>query len=374
MFVTRAAGSPSPEKVDQMDHGLAIPIAPVVHPGQTFRSLSLASAPIFRVVEPRYPRQPSSRASSPASTVNADYFERPSVFDRLGHSRNTYDPTPCVDVPTYPPTTPAYYLPAVTTKMREKLAKIDEFIDLGELLRLPGQPGGATNFRIDPDNPDSVLVVPALKKEQITSFATWMRAFYIFAAHRSSHHPHLKEPLFKYAAVIATLADPVHGYTIREWLAYDVRFRLHMCVHHSDFARWTQINEQVWRESRILARDNTYVPASAPAEQLRAGTSYGCNICGQQHHQWRACPLRYPDPRNRAPGSFSMPFLGRPAQEGRTPLCHNFNEGNCASPCRWGRVHQCTVCNASTHGKFNHPRGRIFGVEICRSIPLSPTR
>lgn len=47
-----------------------------------------------------------------------------------------------------------------------------------------------------------------------------MRAFYIFAAHRSFYFPALKELLLKYAEVIASIADPLHGYTLREWQTY----------------------------------------------------------------------------------------------------------------------------------------------------------
>lgn len=170
-----------------------------------------------------------------------------------------------------------------------------------------------------------------------------MRAFYSFAAHRSYYHTTLKKPLFKCAPVIASLADPVHGYTAREWTAYDVRYRLHMCLHHDDCIRWTQIDEQVWRESRILARDNTVAPLPMPVDQMRTPGA-GSNICDQLHHQWRACPNRFSDGRSRP----NLPFPGRPAQEGGPPVCHNFNEGNCASPCRYGRTHQSALCGIPT--------------------------
>lgn len=99
-------------------------------------------------------------------TVGAEPFSRPSVFHRLGQGRYLREPVPYEPTPVRLPNSPANCLPAVTTQMREKLGKLDEFIDLTDLLRLPGQPTGATNLRIDRDNPNSVLVVPANKKSK----------------------------------------------------------------------------------------------------------------------------------------------------------------------------------------------------------------
>lgn len=99
-----------------------------------------------------------------------------------------------------------------------------------------------------------------------------MRAFYIFAAQHSCFYPDLKEPLFKNAAIITLLANPVHGYTLRECTAYDVCFRLHMCVSHNNCIRWTQIDKQARDESQILARDNTVAPVLMPVVQMRTRT------------------------------------------------------------------------------------------------------
>lgn len=154
-------------------------------------------------------------------------------------------------------------------------------------------------------------------------------------------------PFFKYAEVIASLADPVHGYSLREWMAYDVRFRQHMLIHYHDHVLWTRIVEQVWRDNSASQNTVTF-------EQTRLPSSADCHFCGMQNHQWRACPSRFQDNSVR---NTAMPFRGCPAQESETQVCHKFNDGNCPSPCRWGQILQCIVCNASSHGRFNHPRG-----------------
>lgn len=126
-----------------------------------------------------------------------------------------------------------------------------------------------------------------------------------------------------------------------------------------DHISWTQLNERVWRESRLSVRDN---PRNLSVEN---GHSPGCLSCGQLTRQWRWFPSRLGDSPNRSSfplQSPSRPFLGRPALYRGETICANFDDGNCQSPCRWFRSHRCSVCGATTHEKFNHPRGRPGGM------------
>lgn len=151
----------------------------------------------------------SGRVPSVTGSVGAESLGRPSVFERLGHGRNS---APSVFGQTPLNTDYANYLPVVQSKLRDKLANVAEFIDFAELLRLRGQLPGTTTIRADPDNPDGVLVSSAARKDPICSFSSWMRAFYIFASYRIHYYAHLTQPLFKYADIIATLPDSVHSY------------------------------------------------------------------------------------------------------------------------------------------------------------------
>lgn len=66
-----------------------------------------------------------------------------------------------------------------------------EFVTFNELLRPPGQLALGSKVQPDPKNPDAVLIVPAIKKEWICSYAGRMRVFYIFTAYRSHYYPEL---------------------------------------------------------------------------------------------------------------------------------------------------------------------------------------
>lgn len=114
-----------------------------------------------------------------------------------------------------------------------------------------------------------------------------MRAFYIFAAYISHDHPELQQ-LLKYAEIIATLADPGHGYTLAEWMAYDVRFRLHMPMNFSEHHLWSAMHKQVWREIRFQVRVNAPIRALG---SIFGGTSklIGCFLCGEDSHHQRSC-------------------------------------------------------------------------------------
>lgn len=149
---------------------------------------------------------------------------------------------------------PSFNFPAVPQKLREKLMNITEYVDFTELLCPPEQKATSSKVQQDPDNPGAVLIVPAVRKELVTCYAGWMRAFYIFAACRTHYYLELRHPLLKYAEIIATLADPGHGSTVAEWMAYDARFRLHMSMNQTEHHLRSALNEQVWRESRFQVR------------------------------------------------------------------------------------------------------------------------
>lgn len=46
---------------------------------------------------------------------------------------------------------------------------------------------------------------------------------------------------------------------MREWQAYDVWLRMHMTANPEDYNSGIQLNERIWRESRISVRDNSRV-------------------------------------------------------------------------------------------------------------------
>ena len=109
-------------------------------------------------------------------------------------------------------------LPAVSSQMQAKLAKLSEHVDLNDLL--------PTNRANLVEQSSSSARANENQKERISSFAGWVRAFSVFALHRSHHFPQMIGPLLLYQDVIASTADPNSGYSTSQWLSYDAQFRL----------------------------------------------------------------------------------------------------------------------------------------------------
>lgn len=82
--------------------------------GQPFRNLSVASDTVFRVVDPA--QCTPARALSPARSFAQGSYGRRSVFERLG---------PPDLPPMRPVVDPVAYLPPVSARTRETLAKQD---------------------------------------------------------------------------------------------------------------------------------------------------------------------------------------------------------------------------------------------------------
>lgn len=89
------------------------------------------------------------------------------MFERLGHGYTPAKTGRSADAVLFDAVN---RFPAVSNCQRERLLKVTEFVDFTDLLRPPGQISAATKVQQDPDNQDSVLIVAAAKKEQITSY------------------------------------------------------------------------------------------------------------------------------------------------------------------------------------------------------------
>ena len=81
-------------------------------------------------------------------------------------------------------------LQAASSQMQAKLAMLSEQVDLNDLL-----PNHRANLV---EQSTSSARANEYQKERISSFAGWVRAFSVFALHRSHHFPQLIGPLLLY--------------------------------------------------------------------------------------------------------------------------------------------------------------------------------
>lgn len=92
--------------------------------------------------------------------------------------------------------------------MAEKLANLCQFTEFAELPTLTRPSTIASSgmkFGVDSE---TNTVVASTKRDQITSFATWGRAYYCSMAHHVFHFPQYVLPMLKYFDIIAAFAEP----------------------------------------------------------------------------------------------------------------------------------------------------------------------
>ncbi|XP_055345782.1 uncharacterized protein LOC129593477 [Paramacrobiotus metropolitanus] len=229
---------------------------------------------------------------------------------------------------------------AVNPKLRETLLDHTQFVDFVDLLpqnRVPSKrPQTGTKMMHDPATGEAVFM-PSVKKEQITNYASWSRAFGVFVSYRTLNHPEFTVPFMKYMDLIALFSDPDRGYSFNHVLKYDMQFRNYAANNPYDTDIWTRRHEESFQECIANPKISTSKAASTSGSARHA--TLQCGRCKGVGHIQKDC---------------KQPFRGRPAAEGE--ICNLFNKGICSTPCRRERVHECSECQSLSHGEYSCPR------------------
>jgi hypothetical protein len=199
-----------------------------------------------------------------------------------------------------------------------------------------------TQLTFDPDNPSASCFTTHTKKKQIDTLESWIQCFSTFAAYRSFYHPEEAVPLFNY---MRHISDKASLYKPEAWLAYDKAFRLDIARYHGQRS-WGLPNSYL---DAIHFQQKPFLLITTCYECKRRGHSRAdCTHAFQtpvHRYQWTPQQPRNPNIYARNPRDSTPPD---------TELCRDFNRGTCNSPCPFGRMHSCAICQASDHNSINH--------------------
>ncbi|OWA54451.1 hypothetical protein BV898_18853 [Hypsibius exemplaris] len=190
---------------------------------------------------------------------------------------------------------------AVSSEMVSKLMDLRVYFDITELL--------PSNREIDPSIIRRRPEQQDTKREFITSFLAWSRAFYVFASYRGHYFPDLRQHLWDYFDLIAQMSERTE---LAVWVTYDTKFRLFASRHTHDHSIWSVRHPKSYEEAQpqlpITARLGYPFPPTLPA-RFPLGT---CYTCGDPSHLSPRCPF------NNRP-----PFRGNTSTD---EVCRNFND------------------------------------------------
>ena len=222
-------------------------------------------------------------------------------------------------------------LPAAHPDSLASLADDSAFVDFNLLLKLSSSANkheaGPSSSKSDPE---------------IKDFATWIRAFHIFAAHRSFHFPQMSLTLWKYVGVMAQLA---RAHPVNKWINYDIAFRTYASQNPTDINSWATLHQSTFFDGIM----NTVAVLTPDTDLPRPQRKIACYECGGPHIRPH-CPLL------KKKQFTDQPFRKFPGGNGDF-FCDKFNLGFCRGPCPDFKVHACSDCLPVLnhgHGRFNH--------------------
>lgn len=161
-----------------------------------------------------------------------------SVFDGLGSRYQPYNQKP------------ACAIPSVSSKMAKKLAHLSEFIEFAELLPLNRPSTVAASgmkFGVKYEI-NAIIATPNIKRELISRFETWCRAYFCFMTHRVFHFPQYTMPMLKYLDIISGFAKSQRNHSTAQWLNYDRMFRTFAAVNPDQPELWAHRHEDTYQE------------------------------------------------------------------------------------------------------------------------------
>ena len=275
------------------------------------------------------------------STISISSSSRLSVYDRNPHLRSNFDQFDARSLLEHRQGQGSSHteynpLPSLDSRTKGKLIA-GEFIDFNRLLALP------VSTTAKQGQASTSSEIPT-----INDFATWARAFHIYAAHRSYDDPRTTLPLFNYLGVVSQLARKWKK--DNQWLNYDVAFR-QFAAQNSDHSLWNTIHQATFFDQVV---NDASVDSDSEPDRKRRKKPIECFHCGGPHIKPQCPELRSLKKKDQ------QSFRGRPAGRGAQDfddICQDFNEGRCSSPCRHFKYHACFLCLPNknhSHGSFNH--------------------
>ena len=196
------------------------------------------------------PVPPTGHIEDNVSLSSHQEFTPPRTADTAGNQQPTLVTTlPTVNAITLPrtspPTNPIPMMPAVPTRIRDRILN-GEFIDFATLLPQAMFAGGhmePLKMPTDVNITSSQSFPSSSNGKRITNFATWMEAWNIYISVILSHSPERALEMVAYQRLITSASNQL---PFANWCTYDVKFRTLAAADTT--LRWDLRHIDLWLE------------------------------------------------------------------------------------------------------------------------------
>ena len=239
-------------------------------------------------------------------------------------------------------------LPAITSELATRCKSLVKHVHLPDLLPYNRDIDQSVHHHSSVDS----------SRVQITNIVEWVRAFVVFAAHRTAEHPQLTLPLWNYVDLITSMSE-----RDEPWITYDEKFRQYAVYHPDDPSIWCHIHDKSYQDAKPRLHVTARLGFPSASSPYPKGS---CFKCGKPNWNYT----------HRCDRSFNQPF--RPAAAATAAfgdVCINWNNGRCFFP-GCSRRHICSICAdfgrvVAEHNARNHPKVQYKAPDEFNSKPVN---
>ena len=243
-------------------------------------------------------------------------------------------------------------LPYIEDKLLQAV-QTRKFVDLARLLPQKKTKHETSMTTVVVDDKGVPTITSTKPVADITSAAQWCQAFSVYAAYHSFYFPDLAPGILSY---MCFLTGRLGIYPLETCLSYDIDFRKRL-ARYPDTMQWEMPDRDVM-EQTFMAPGPVFTQATNPVVTQTTAP--------QARPVYAAAPREVSQNWHKS----DRPV---PARQG-SEVCNKFQLNQCPiTPCRYGRMHVCMICEKPGHSGTNHyapPGGEAHNQQ--RQAPQQP--